>query len=113
MQQLAMSAFFFLGVHLFMACFEGVPCHRGWLSSIPIKKFEGTPYCLNEYIYFRQCEDIIQALCLANLPHPTYANRFYDVQLMIDKFNQHYSENHVSHAMTKALVFGLTHNDLV
>ncbi len=63
---------------------------RDWWSSFPINLFNGAPFCLNDYISYHCFEDIMQALCLTNLPHPPYTDRFLDIWQMIDELNQYY-----------------------
>ena len=95
-QQLTMSEFFvFIGCIFFMACFEGVSDCRDWWSLLPVDSFKGAPFRLNEYMSLRRFEDIMQALCFTNLPHPPYTDRYHDVRQLIDKFNEHYMEKYV------------------
>ncbi len=92
-QQLTMLEFFvFIG------------CIFSWLASreFQIAEIGGhhylltcsnvNPFCLNEYMSLQFFEDIMQALCFTNLPHPPYTDQYHDVCQLIDKLNEHYME---------------------
>ncbi|KAL3803042.1 hypothetical protein ACHAWO_003841 [Cyclotella atomus] len=60
-----------------------------------VDMFDGTPFCLNEYMSSSRFEAITAALRLTDQPYPTdFQDRFHEVRQCIEAFNDHYSEKY-------------------
>ena len=86
----------FLGLTLYMACYEGISDRDLWWSQETVSPKSGAPFRLGTYMSNNRYSDIMQALSYTNIPAPTtFVDPFHHVRQMQDAFNAHYEENYV------------------
>jgi hypothetical protein len=84
-----------LGIQLFMACYQGISDRTLWWSSKKIDKYEGAPFRMNKHMSSTRFEAITAALRLTDRDYPTdFEDKFHEVRQCIAAFNDHYSDNY-------------------
>ena len=56
--------------------------------------FDGAPFHLTEFMSLSRFKDITSALRYTNTPPPPFQDKFHDVRLMLQIFNEHYVDQH-------------------
>ena len=65
-----------------------------WVTS-PINAFHGAPLCLSIWITRTQFEAFLSALPFTDIPSPTFIDKFWEVQQMIEAWGMNMKDNFI------------------
>ena len=77
--------------HLMSMC-QGPQRHEYWRNA-EIDYFSGAPFRLGEFMSRNRFDDILSSLTLTNVPPPPFVDKFHNIRLIADRWNQNMAEN--------------------
>jgi Transposase IS4 len=79
--------FVFLGIILYMSCYDGIQERRLWWSKLPIDMFDGAPFRFNDFMTRNRFEDIMANMRYTDKTPPVFKDPFHPMRQIQDAWN--------------------------